>query len=172
MCDPTPLDDTTTVQLGRHGHGLDDPHRDEREHAARAGDTSQHRRVILAAAMGADAGITGEHAERPAVLDAGKIAGLVDGRADLSRPLRAVAKAARLHERGRDADDERARAAHAGGARQVAGEHDVGADARHAESFSPVSTRPPRRSGASRGTGRTDPRAQIRPSSPRWRRRL
>ena len=86
--------------------------------------------MVLAAAVRADAGVAAQRREAPAVLDAGVVAGGVEAGPDVGFQAGCFVSAADAHERRRDRDDERARTAHAGGARQIAREHDVGAERR------------------------------------------
>ena len=104
------------------------PHRHEGERGQVTRKGREDRRMILASAVRADAGIPLERPERPAVLDARVVAGGVErlrmfachsGRASISGDA---------HERGRQADDERARTAHARRPRQVAREGHLGGE--------------------------------------------
>src|SRR5512132_730041 len=86
--------------------------------------------MVLAAAVCPDTCISGQRPERHAVFHTTEVAGDVEGAADVRAPLRVVIDASDAYERRRDTDDERARTAHSGCSRQIAFEHDVGAERR------------------------------------------
>ena len=90
-----------------------------------AGSAHQDCRVILTAALGAHAACTSQGAKIVAVLHAAEILDAVFDRLDRRRPLGARFKAAASNQDVGQRDDERARAAHAGGTRQVTRERDV-----------------------------------------------
>src|SRR3954447_12330386 len=103
------------------------PHRHETKRRQACGLAGQNGGVILAAAVGANTGVSLQGSEAGAVFDARVVARGVDGRADVCGPLISTLQCANSNQHGGDADHQRARAAHSGRARQVAREHDVGA---------------------------------------------
>ena len=97
------------------------------------GHAGQNRRVVFAAAVGADAARAGERAKRQPVLDRAEIAGEVEPGGNRRPPLGSLLEPGATNERGRYRHDERARAAESRGARQVAHDREVGPQIRAGE---------------------------------------
>ena len=91
------------------------------------GRAQKDRRVVLAAARGADAVVAGERAERAAVLDAAKISGQLEIVGNRGAKRRARGELVDLDEHQRDGGHQGARRAEAGGPWQGVREGDVGA---------------------------------------------
>ena len=89
--------------------------------------------MILAAAVRADAGVSGEFPERHTVIQAAEVARGIERAPQIHLPRRVMFEIRHAHESNRYADDQRARAAHPRRARQVALQHDIGAERRTGE---------------------------------------
>ena len=112
---------------GRHQLVAAVHHRHVRVHAQPAGAAREDCRVVLAAAVGAHAARPREGAKRQAVLGGAQVTGQVQRRADRLAPVRPVRQPGALDQGRGDADDQRARTAHARRPGQVARDRDVGA---------------------------------------------
>ena len=114
--------------IRRHAGVAERGDRHEAEETDVIGLAGKNRRVILTAAVRADAGRSRESRKVQPVLDTPQVPRNVVHAPQMTSPFGTLAKAGALDQGKRDADRQRARAAHAGGARQVAGNRDVGAE--------------------------------------------